>query len=259
MAKSPFPIIPVLDLAAGRAVGAFAGRREHYQAIRSILHPTSDPIALAGALRDTLGFRALYLADLDAIAGLEPNLVLYKQIISLGIHLLVDAGIRDVASAVALLELDASACTVVAGLETVCGPYELSEIVNRAGAERVIFSLDMFDGRPRMAAPAAWASNDPRDLAREAIAHGVRSILLLDLSRVGTGRGLGTEGLLRSIRHEHPGVRVILGGGISRIEDVLALRNAGAAGILVGSALHDGRIGASELVRVRHGSAGCAS
>jgi len=250
MARIPFPVIPVLDLKTGHAVHAVGGRRDYYQPIRSILHATSDPIALARALRDTLGLRALYLADLDAIAGLPLNLAVYKGIISLGIHLVVDSGMRDVDSAAPLLELDDSSCTMVAGLETVRGPRELGEIVDWAGAERVVFSLDLFDGRPRMAAQAAWAADDPCALAREAIAHGVCQLLLLDLSRVGTGRGLGTDCLMASIRRAHPRVRLSVGGGISRIEEVLALRNAGAATVLVGSALHDGRIGARELARL---------
>ena len=41
--------------------------------------------------------------------------------------------------------------TIIAGLETVRGPRELTEIVNQAGAGRVVFSLDLFDGSPRMA------------------------------------------------------------------------------------------------------------
>jgi len=250
MAKMPFPVIPVLDLKTGRAVHAVGGRRDHYQPIRSILHPTSDPISLARALRDTLGLHALYLADLDAIAGLPPTLAIYKEIISLGVHLVVDSGIRDAGSAGSVFELDGSSCTMVAGLETVRGPRELGKIVDRVGPDRVIFSLDLFDGRPRMAAPTAWAADDPCEVAREAIDHGVRDLLLLDLSRVGTGRGLGTEGLMARIREANPGVRVSVGGGISRIEEVLALRNAGAAAVLIGSALHDGRIGARELARL---------
>jgi len=250
MARIPFPVIPVLDLKTGHAVHAVGGRRDHYQPIRSILHATSDPIVLARAFRDTLGLHTLYLADLDAIDGLSRNLAVYGGIISLGIHLVVDSGVCDVDSAAPLLELDDSSCTIVAGLETVRGPRELGEIVVRAGAERVIFSLDLFDGRPRMAARADWAADDPGELAREAIAHGVCQILLLDLARVGTGRGLGTDGLMASIRQAHPRVRLSVGGGISRIEEVLALRNAGAATVLVGSALHDGRIGARELERL---------
>jgi len=250
MAKLPFPVIPVLDLKAGRAVHAVAGQREHYQPIRSVLHPGSDPIDLAHTLRGTLGLHTLYIADLGAIAGLPPELALYKNIISLGIHVVVDSGISDVRSAAPLLDLDDSSCTIVAGLETIRGPRELGEIVHRAGAERVIFSLDLFDGRPRHAPGSDWAGDDPCELARQAIALGVRHLLLLDLARVGTGRGLGTEGLMARIREANPGVRVSVGGGISRIEEVLALRNAGAAAVLIGSALHDGRIGARELARL---------
>jgi phosphoribosylformimino-5-aminoimidazole carboxamide ribotide isomerase len=250
MPNMPFAVIPVLDLKAGQAVHAVAGRREHYQALRSNLHPGSDPIDLARALRGKLGLHTLYLADLDAIAGAPPKLALYERIIALGIHLVVDAGLRDVKGTTPLLDLDGSCCSLVAGLETVRGPRELGEIVKRAGAEQVIFSLDLFDGRPRAAPGSGWGSNDPCELARQAIALGVRQVLLLDLARVGTGRGPGTEGLLTRIRETEPQVRLSVGGGIARIEDVLALKHAGAAAVLVGSALHDGRIGARELARI---------
>ena len=67
--RRPFQVIPVLDLKDGRAVHAKGGRRDHYRPIQSILHPTSDPIALARAFRAGLGLHTLYLADLDAITG----------------------------------------------------------------------------------------------------------------------------------------------------------------------------------------------
>ncbi len=247
MANMPFPVTPVLDLKDGRAVQAIAGRREHYRPIQSILHPGSDPIDLARALRGTLGLRTLYLADLGAIAGRPPELAIYKRIRALGMRVIVDSGIRDVHSAAPLLELNPKSCTIVVGLETVRGPRALGDIVDRAGPERVIFSLDLFDGRPIKPPSADWPAEDPCELARAAIALGVRHLLLLDLARVGTGSGLGTEGLLARIHQVDARVRVSVGGGISRIEEVRALRSLGAATVLVGSALHDGRIGAREL------------
>jgi phosphoribosylformimino-5-aminoimidazole carboxamide ribotide isomerase len=250
MANMLLQVIPVLDLKDGRAVHAVAGRRAYYQPIQSILHATSEPVGLARALRDTLGLPALYVADLDAIGGLLPHVAIYRRLVSLGLHLIVDSGLRDAMSAGPLLDLDGSACTIVAALETVRGPRELATIVEHAGAERVIFSLDLFAGRPRMAVPGAWRCDDPWELAREAIEHGVRHMLVLDLSRVGTGRGLGTRSLMARIRESHPWVRISVGGGISRIEEVLDLRNEGAASVLVGSAFHDGRIGPRELARL---------
>ncbi len=243
----------MLDLKGGRAVHAVAGRRAHYQPVCSILHETSDPLELARALHEILELRTLYVADLDAIAGGVPDVALFEKLISIGFHLIVDAGLRDHSTLAPLAKLDRTSSTIVAGLETLRDPRALCEILDEVGEERALFSLDLFEGRSRIAAPGAWKSADPRELAHEAIAQGVRHILLLDLARVGTSRGLGTQGLFAQIRADHPAVRLSTGGGIARIEDVIELRDSGAWGVLVGSALHDGRIGAPELACLRGG------
>ena len=150
-----------------------------------------------------------------------------------------------------LLALDRSSSAIVAGLETLEGPGALREIVHEVGAARTIFSLDLDEGRPRKPETSAWKSDDPFELASEAIACGVRHVLLLDLARVGTGRGSGTMHLIAQILARHPEVHVSTGGGISGIADVLDLKNAGASAVLVASALHDGRIGRQELLSIR--------
>jgi phosphoribosylformimino-5-aminoimidazole carboxamide ribotide isomerase len=250
MTARPFQVIPVLDLKDGRAVHAKGGRRDHYQPIQSILHPSSNPMALAQAFHAILGLATLYLADLDAITGFDRAQDLYRDLIAAGLRSWIDAGVSDGCSAAGLLTLDRREVSIVAGLETLKGPRELAEIVKLAGCEHVVFSLDLFDGKPLIAAPEVWKSADPMTLAEEAVAVGIRQILLLELSRVGTGDGLGTGELFRGIRDSHPGVRLYAGGGISRIEEVIDLKHAGAAGVLIGSALHDGRIGARELARL---------
>jgi phosphoribosylformimino-5-aminoimidazole carboxamide ribotide isomerase len=254
MAKIPFQVIPVLDIMNGQAVHAVAGRRAYYRPIQSVLHASSEPIPLAHALRDSLGLHTLYLADLDAIEGQLPRLEIYQQLIDAGFHLWLDCGVRDVRSMAPLLMLDRSLNTIIAGLETVGGPRELTEIVNQAGPGRVIFSLDLFEGRPKISSPAAWGTEDPRELAHAAIECGVRRMLILDLARVGTSLGPGTNSLIAQIRADHPSVMVSVGGGISRIEEVVELRNAGAPAVLVGSAIHDGRIGARELDQIETAS-----
>jgi phosphoribosylformimino-5-aminoimidazole carboxamide ribotide isomerase len=240
----------VLDLKDGEAVHAVGGRRTHYRPIRSILHASSEPIALACAIRDTLGLDSLYLADLDAIGGGPLNVWLYHQLIDLNLNLWLDIGVRDVISMAPLLELGSGGCTIVVGLETVRGPSALARVLDLAGAERVVFSLDLFDGRPLTTAPRAWATEDPWELVQIVIEHGVHHVLVLDLSRVGTGQGLGTESLFVRIREAHPGISVSVGGGISTMEEVIDLKAAGAHGVLVGSALHDGRIGHRQLARL---------
>ena len=148
MTNSSFQIIPVLDLKGGRAVHALAGRRAYYQPVQSILHASSNPRDLAVAMRELLGLPALYLADLDAITGNVPNVALYQDLIASGSYLIVDAGVRDLRSALPLLKLDRTSSAIVAALETLAGPRALSEIVRALGAERTVFSLDLEEGLP---------------------------------------------------------------------------------------------------------------
>lgn len=234
-------VIPVLDLKRGLAVHAIGGDRTHYAPARSVLHDGADPVGLARAYRDSLGLRDLYLADLDAIAGGPPALPLSREIAELGLSLWIDAGLRD-GSGVADL-IGSGASMVVAGSETLRGPEGLAEALALASADRLVFSLDLRDGSPILASGAVWGTVDPGEIARIALGMGVRRILLLDLARVGSGMGVGTAGLVET----RSDLELYAGGGVAGLEDLQVLRRAGFAGVLVGSALQDGRIGAEEI------------
>jgi phosphoribosylformimino-5-aminoimidazole carboxamide ribotide isomerase len=246
----PMKVVPVVDVKGGLAVHAVGGRRDQYQPLRSIWQATPLPEQLASASRDGLGLESLYLADLDAIEGRPPRFDLYRQLGALVPDLWIDAGLRDARDSdrffdAALLNLNA-----VVGLESVSSPRDLADIAERMGADRTIFSLDLFEGRPRIAPGADWKADEPLAIARRAIRAGVRRLILLDLARVGTGRGTGTHRILAGLRQECPDVEISVGGGISGVEEILELRKAGATAVLVGSAIHDGRIGRRELERI---------
>jgi phosphoribosylformimino-5-aminoimidazole carboxamide ribotide isomerase len=171
----------------------------------------------------------------------------------MGLGLMIDAGIRSVESARTVLE--AGAESVVAGLETSRGPEQLQALCREFGAERVIFSLDMHNGKP-LGATAAWESSDPFEIAARAVAAGAARLIVLDLAAVGVGQGISTESLCRRLLERFPCLRLITGGGIRGIEDVRRLQPLGLEGVLVASALHDGRL-TSELLaslRMREGA-----
>ena len=177
-------VIPVLDVRRGQAVRAVAGARDHYGPLRSVLHPETDPVALARAARDAWSLPDLYLADLDAILGEAPPAVgIFEVIADLGLNLWVDAGIRKASDAGLLIE--ARVGRVVVGLETVNGPDALAEIVEEVGGEAVVFSLDLHEGRPMIDTQSAWGTDRPEEIATQAIEAGVRRIICLDLARVG--------------------------------------------------------------------------
>jgi phosphoribosylformimino-5-aminoimidazole carboxamide ribotide isomerase len=244
-------VSPVLDVKDGQAVHAVGGIRSHYGLLRSVLHPSSDPVAIAGAYRDVLGFRELYLADLDAISGRTPNRELYRELASLGLSLWIDAGLKNKRDLVPLQETDVS--SVIVGLETVEGPEALEAMLLQAGISHLVFSLDLFERRALTANSTAWRTNDPLGIMQWVVSVGVRRLILLDLSRVGTGQGPGTSELLAELRKNSPAPEITLGGGIAGVEHVLDLRAAGASAVLIGSAFHDGRIGLAELEQIQIG------
>jgi phosphoribosylformimino-5-aminoimidazole carboxamide ribotide isomerase len=242
-------VIPVLDIKQGLAVHAVAGMRDHYQPLVSRLHPAPDPVALATAYRDQLGFWEVYVADLDAIAGGPPHVALLDRLCGLNLQVWVDAGIRDARSHSVLFE--SRAATLVAGLETLAGPQALHDMLGAAGRQRIAFSLDLRAGRPVFASDADWGTDAPRAIAETAIDLGVERMILLDLARVGVGSGTGTQELQQVLRAKYPCLELTVGGGISRPEELDLLERAGASAALVGSALHDGRLGAEDCRRFR--------
>ncbi len=243
-----FRVVPVIDLKGGQAVHAVGGRRDQYQPLRSVWQAIPRPIPLATAIRDGLGLESLYLADLDAISGAAPSIALYRALIDLGLDLWIDAGLHDARSADVLLDLGLPNWNAVVGHESVSGPDGLAGLIEQFRPDRTIFSLDLFGGRPRLAPGADWMTEDPIEIAGRAIAKGATRLIILELSRVGTGLGAGTDRLLDAIREEYPEVSITVGGGIASVPEIVDLRDAGASAVLVGSSIHDGRIGRRELV-----------
>jgi phosphoribosylformimino-5-aminoimidazole carboxamide ribotide isomerase len=248
MSEKAFRVIPVLDVKNGQAVHAVGGIRSHYRPLQSILHPSSEPVAIARAYRDLLGFRDLYLADLDAISGRSPNRPLYRSLAGLGLNLWIDAGLKNEDDLDLLLEENVS--TIVLGLETVRGPEVLSAMLDRIEGTRLVLSLDLFEGQALINDPTVWETTDPIRLGLSLVALGFRRLLILDLSRVGTRRGTGTSELLAAIGSVSPGIELAIGGGIAGIEDVIRHRAAGVFAVLIGSALHDATIGPRELAQI---------
>lgn len=237
-------ILPVLDLLDGVVVRGVQGRREAYRPVESRIVQTSDPVSVARAFRDQFGLSRLYVADLDAILHGRPNHDVYRALAALDFQLLVDAGLRSVEAAEQLL--GEGAHRVIAGLETWPGPEQLARLCARIGRERVVFSLDMQNGEP-MGDSVSWGGRAPFGIACQALESGAQELIVLDLAQVGSDAGLSTDDLCRSLIERFPEVRVITGGGVRGLSDLARLSRMGVSGVLVASALHDGRIGRAEI------------
>jgi phosphoribosylformimino-5-aminoimidazole carboxamide ribotide isomerase len=235
-------VVGVIDLKDGMAVHAVRGERERYRPVHSVISPEDgDPLALARAFRSELGLDEVYVADLDAITGTGEHRDVIAAL-AREASVMVDAGVTEPGRARELLELGAQ--RVIVGTETLPGPDALERLL--AEVPQVVLSIDLRDGR--------LLSPDPRLAglpALDAVARlhrpGLREVIVLDLARVGSGAGTDAE--LIAELHAAFDVELLAGGGVRDVEDLRALRDAGAAGALVATALHKGVIGRRELSR----------
>jgi phosphoribosylformimino-5-aminoimidazole carboxamide ribotide isomerase len=240
-------VIPVLDICGGVVVRGIAGRRQEYRPIVTPLVASADVVEVAHGFRDHFGLNELYVADLDAIAGAPPALPIYDELIRHGFRLLVDAGIRDLTDAESLVDRGVSG--IVAGLETLGGPDVLAKLCQAHGSGRIVFSLDLREGKP-LGMTRAWNSDGPRGIAGQAYHCGARRMIVLDLSRVGVSDGTGTEELCSALMTSFPALSIIAGGGVRGVEDLLRMKERGIAGALVASVLHEERLTREQIAIV---------
>jgi phosphoribosylformimino-5-aminoimidazole carboxamide ribotide isomerase len=212
-------VVGVIDLKGGAAVHAVRGERERYR-------PLGDPLAIARGF----GVEELYVADLDAITGTGDNDAVIRAL-AREARVMADAGVSGPERARALLGLGVH--RVVVGTETLADAGALDRLLPDA-----VLSVDLRDGRtlsrdPRLAGLSA--------LDTVALLHGpaLRDVIVLDLARVGTGAGPDTEAIAE-IHAAFPELELLAGGGVRDAADMRALAGAGAAGALVGTALHRG-------------------
>jgi len=230
-------LIPVLDLMQGEVVRGQAGQRDRYLPNVSQLVSGSDPLQTCLALKEAFHPQWFYLADLDAIRqGSEPAPGL--QVLSeCGVPLAVDAGVNSPERAKTLLELGVS--KVIVGLESLQQLEQLSPIVSAIGADRLIFSLDLRQGLP--VGPAA-AHLHPAKILADVVEQGIRHVIVLEFSHIGTSRGVPTVNFCHSIKDRRPDLIVWTGGGVRHLADLHRLQLARVDGAMVATALHDGLI-----------------
>ena len=225
-------IIPVIDLIGGEVVRARMGDRDAYRPIITPLSPTSDPVDVAAGLLELGDFNDLYIADLDSIRRRGDNRAVLKKLRAKfpQVRLWVDDGAADAESLEAILDGDLG--MPVLGSES---QERLDLVAKWANSDRVAVSLDFrgdeFQGpKEILAAPQFWP----------------RRVIVMTLARVGADAGPDLE-KLTAIRVAAGKREIYAAGGVRDGGDLRALKASGAAGVLVASALHDGRLSRAEL------------
>lgn len=242
-------LIPVIDLMGGQVVRGIGGNRNSYTPIESCFAHDPSPGAVARAFAERFSATRVYVADLDAIRGSEPDWNSLDQIAEAGMSVWLDYGVSSAQAAAAVQGADTTRSyvdSVIVGLESIRNHQELAAIHSAIGNSKAIFSLDLKQGRPLAQDPDV-VNVSPLEIAETAIGSGFERMIVLDLAFVGTSSGVGVVSLCKQLRSRFPNLEMHAGGGIRATADIKLLADAGCNGVLVASALHDGSITPGDL------------
>jgi phosphoribosylformimino-5-aminoimidazole carboxamide ribotide isomerase len=240
-------IIPVIDIRNGVAVRAVAGDRGRYQPVSSRLTDSIEPAEVLRALRREFLCDVCYVADLDGIERGSPNRCVLAEMARTGVQLIVDAGVVALEDAHELQECGAS--QIVLASESLPRLDQLRSFAELLGSKSLVFSVDLKHGQLRLADPQ-YSCTNPEELIARVVEAGIEQIIVLDLAAVGTGTGIPTLSLCQQAKRRWPHLRIISGGGADSRTCILKAQAAGLDGLLIASALHDGRLTTEDIAAV---------
>ena len=224
-------VLPAVDVMGGECVQLVQGERSQATGY-------GDPLACARRWIGE-GARRLHVINLDGAFGeARANADVVRRLVDeTGVGVQLGGGIRSLQDAAGWL--DAGVDRVILGTHAVEHPDALRWLSREYGSERVMAGVD---ARGSEIAVAGWQETRGNYLrwAEVFVEQGAGALLYTNVSVEGLQRGIDPAPV-RALIEAVP-VPVVVAGGITTVEDVRVLRDLGAAGVVLGSALYSGRI-----------------
>jgi phosphoribosylformimino-5-aminoimidazole carboxamide ribotide isomerase len=242
-----FELLPAIDLIAGRVVRL---RQGDFQ--RETIYG-SDPADVARGFADA-GAAWLHVVDLDGARAGEPRqLELTATIVGevLGrARVELGGGLRTPEAVAGALGTGASRAVI--GTAALRDASFAAQVVDRHGADRIVASIDVRGG---LALGEGWREGAPGLPAADAVERladaGVTTFEVTAIDRDGLLEGPDLDLLRRLVALDRG--RIIASGGVSSIDDVIAVQAAGCAGAIVGRALYEGRVEVGSILAALEG------
>lgn len=232
-------VYPAVDILNGRCVQLVQGKRDR---------ATNYGNPLTWALKWLEeGAEHLHIINLDgAFGNASKNARQIEQLIrETGVAVQLGGGIRSVRDAEGWLELGVS--RVILGTLAIQQPKSIQVLARSYGSDRVMAGVDAKKG---MLVVKGWEepAGDYIQWAKRFDELGAGSLLFTNVDVEGLQQGIMMDPVQRLI--QNTSLPVVVAGGISSLADVNALKTAGAAGIVLGSALYSGKIVLKEVIEV---------
>jgi phosphoribosylformimino-5-aminoimidazole carboxamide ribotide isomerase len=232
-------IIPAIDIIDGKCV-----RLTHGDYSQKKIY-NEHPLEVAMEFQDA-GLLRLHLVDLDgAKAGSVKNWKVLEQIAG-KTSLVIDfgGGIKNEKDVNIVFDSGASLATI--GSIAVKQAEIFFSWINKYGAERFFLGADV---RNQNITINGWTENtsiDIFDFIKQYMENGIKRIFCTDVSKDGALEGPAVD-LYRAIVEKFPDLHFVASGGVSSMDDLAQLEEAGCKGVIIGKAIYEGRILLSEI------------
>ncbi len=232
-------IIPAIDLIEGKCVRLSQG--DYSQ--KTIYN--ENPLEVAKMFADA-GINRLHLVDLDGAKAhhIVNHRVLEK--ISSGTNLVVDFGGGLKTDDDLRIAFECGASMVTGGSIAVKNPEIFSSWISKYGGEKIILGADVKDEK---IAVSGWLETTDLELLpfiKNYLHLGISKVICTDISKDGMLQGPSIDLYKKMILNE-PTMYLIASGGVSSINDIEILSEAGIPAVITGKAIYEGKIKLSEL------------
>ena len=232
-------IFPAVDILDGRCVQLVQGRRESATVY-------GDPLSWAERWI-SMGADAIHLINLDgAFGSSKKNSGLIRNLIhTTGIEIQLGGGIRSTEDAARWLETGVS--RVILGTAATQKPHIIQMLADEFGSKRVMAGVDAKGGQ---IAVEGWqkTAGDVIAWVERFESLGAGSFLYTNVDVEGLQQGVRFEPVRKVIEAtQRP---VVVAGGVSSVQDISGLKETGACGAVLGSALYSGKITLAEALEV---------
>jgi phosphoribosylformimino-5-aminoimidazole carboxamide ribotide isomerase len=240
-----FTVYPALDLRAGKVVRLKEGDPERMTTYSDDPEQTARRWLEAGA-------SWLHVVNLDGAFGENESRnravlrTILKTAAEFSAYVQFGGGIRSLEAMEEALDLGVQ--RVILGTIAAEQPEIVGEAIQIFGSKQIAAGLDARDGLIHIRGWKEDSGLPAVDLALQLKKAGLRTVIFTDIRRDGLGSGLNIDAT-RALT-EATGLEVIASGGVLTIKDVIAAREAGLAGTIIGRALYEGSIDLGKALKV---------
>ncbi len=232
-------IIPAIDIIDGKCVRLTKGD----YSTKKIYN--ESPIEVAKQFEDS-GIQYLHLVDLDGAKS--QHIVNYKILeqITLKTRLKVDFGGGLKSDEDLKIAFESGAHQITGGSIAVKSPDVFEHWISKYGAEKIILGADCYNEN---IAVSGWQEESELKVLpfiSDYVSKGIQYAICTDISKDGMLEGPAFE-LYQSILKENNYIKLIASGGISKLEDLVELKEIGCEGAIVGKAIYENRISLKEI------------